>query len=469
MNMLDDQAIDIDTGIRGASVSYIGENLISEIIAGNQNIWRSTSQALNFNNRIPNYKTENSLYGAHLNYFIGEWSLYTHFLNVNEKHPFPGTNITNKIRHNLFGFGINYFSDTYDFSSEYVLKDELGKGVYANVNLYLNNWSIGASYKNYIFNELSPYSRWDFVNFTDGILPFQQMPTLTAEHSSPLLSRITHIVDYNDELGYSLQADGTLYNKFNIHINYSKSSRRNAWELNTNHNWKVTENVNFQPSTRWQYNPFEEIYFEISRHEPLEKIQFLVAIASTSDVVDIFNNQTVDEMSLYSYEKLKALTIPLSLTYLIGESYSVNFRSDYQILEKGFFQKIKGINSTESFTSNFSNKNQINRFFSLGLAKSPVWSVTLNIDYSNSDIRQSSGNQFVSESNKNNFIEDALSFIINPDKTWANLELSYNINQKNQLSLSYGSQKGGVLCSNGVCRYVQAFENGYKIALISTF
>ena len=45
----------------------------------------------------------------------------------------------------------------------------------------------------------------------------------------------------------------------------------------------------------------------------------------------------------------------------------------------------------------------------------------------------------------------------------------YNINQNYQLSLTYGSMRGGVLCSNGVCRYVQPFENGFKIGLVSSF
>ena len=68
--------------------------------------------------------------------------------------------------------------------------------------------------------------------------------------------------------------------------------------------------------------------------------------------------------------------------------------------------------------------------------------------------------------NKNS-IEEMLGNLWDTSLTWANIEISYNISSNHRLTVMYGSQRGGVLCSNGVCRYVQPFENGFKIGLIA--
>jgi hypothetical protein len=86
------------------------------------------------------------------------------------------------------------------------------------------------------------------------------------------------------------------------------------------------------------------------------------------------------------------------------------------------------------------------------------------VDYSNTDER------VVLENNrKNNAFEKALDKLWDTSLTWANFEMVFNVNDKTRLSISYGSQRGGVFCSNGVCRYIQPFENGYNLGIISSF
>jgi hypothetical protein len=75
----------------------------------------------------------------------------------------------------------------------------------------------------------------------------------------------------------------------------------------------------------------------------------------------------------------------------------------------------------------------------------------------------------IDQGREKNLIEEKLDNIWDTSFTWASIDMIYNVNQNHQLSLSYGSQRGGVLCSNGVCRYIQPFENGFKIGLVSTF
>ena len=69
----------------------------------------------------------------------------------------------------------------------------------------------------------------------------------------------------------------------------------------------------------------------------------------------------------------------------------------------------------------------------------------------------------------NNLLEQLISNFFNNELTWANLEIAYNFKQNYRLSVSYGSKRGGVYCSNGICRYMQPFENGFVIKMISSF
>ena len=68
-----------------------------------------------------------------------------------------------------------------------------------------------------------------------------------------------------------------------------------------------------------------------------------------------------------------------------------------------------------------------------------------------------------------NFIESALNQFFNKSLTWASIDLVYNTFNSTQLSISYGSQRGGVYCSNGICKYMQPFENGFKFGITTAF
>jgi hypothetical protein len=77
------------------------------------------------------------------------------------------------------------------------------------------------------------------------------------------------------------------------------------------------------------------------------------------------------------------------------------------------------------FDSLYLNDKQINRFISLGVAKSPRWSATLSVDYSNTDERI-----VIDNDRKNNAIEKALDTLWDTSLTWANFEMVFNVNQK---------------------------------------
>ena len=52
---------------------------------------------------------------------------------------------------------------------------------------------------------------------------------------------------------------------------------------------------------------------------------------------------------------------------------------------------------------------------------------------------------------------------------WPGLDFSFYLNSESQVSLFYGSQKGGLVCANGICAEQPGFEDGYKITFRSLF
>ena len=52
---------------------------------------------------------------------------------------------------------------------------------------------------------------------------------------------------------------------------------------------------------------------------------------------------------------------------------------------------------------------------------------------------------------------------------WIGYELGYKINSTNQLSIFCGSQKGGLVCANGICAQQPDFLDGVKVTLRSLF
>ena len=164
VNMVDDQAIDLDTGVRGGLLNWTNDLIQLDLFGGIQNIWRSSNEVFGFNDRVPNYEVDHILYGGRIAANYHQWHGAVQYMQVNEDHLLPRIDTIEKVGHQLIGVNIEYYGPTTDFGFEYVKKDAKGFGFYGLINMYIGDWSIGTSYKNYHFADLSPDDRWDFVN-----------------------------------------------------------------------------------------------------------------------------------------------------------------------------------------------------------------------------------------------------------------------------------------------------------------
>ncbi len=471
-NMLDDQSIDLDTGVKGALISYANDFVNLEYLYGKQRSWRSTIHAPEFDERIPNYRTNYTLNGAKASFDISDILYDFYLLDVNNKDLkpiiMPNENISNELNSLLYGHSINYSFRNIDSDYHYVTNVEKdGSGHNFNSHIFLNDLSFSLSVKDYFFNKLSPYDRWDHINNPDGVLFFQQMPTVNKTHSSLYLNRITHQTDYNDELGLSITIEKQNANNGSFIFNYSQSSRHTEWENRLNQSavleWGIKKYTKL-PSLEWQFNPFKELYFEINGYYR-SKLFYQISYTDSYDVTDIFSSIYAQSSHAYSYEAVEARTLPVLLTYELNAINSINAQLEYQILKKGIYSLNSAIqNASENFGSSFSENIQTNKFVSIGFSKSPKWSISLNIDNTNTeDIL------ILEKKRNNNFIETLLNPVFDKSLTWSNIDIVLNVFNSTQLSFTYGSQRGGVLCSNGICRYVQSFENGFKFGITAAF
>ena len=471
-NMLDDQSIDLDTGVKGAHISYANEFISLEYLYGKQRSWRSTIHVPEFDERVPNYRTNYTLNGAKASFDVSNVLYDFYLLDVNNKDfksiITPNENSSNELNSLLYGHSINYSFRNIDSDYHYVTNVERdGSGHNFNSHIFLNDLSFSMSVKDYFFNKLSPYDRWDHINNPDGVLFFQQMPTVNKTHSSLYLNRLTHETDYNDELGLSITIEKQNENNGSFIFNYSQSSRHTEWENRLNQSavleWGIKKYTKL-PSLQWQFNPFKEFYFEINGYYR-SKLFYQISYADSYDVTDIFSSIYAQSSHAYSYEAVEARTLPVLLTYELNAINSINAQLEYQILKKGIYSLNSAIqDASENFGSSFSENIQTNKFVSIGFSKSPKWSISLNIDNTNTeDIL------IIEKKRNNNFIETLLNPVFDKSLTWSNIDIVLNVFNSSQLSFTYGSQRGGVLCSNGICRYVQSFENGFKFGITAAF
>ena len=106
---------------------------------------------------------------------------------------------------------------------------------------------------------------------------------------------------------------------------------------------------------------------------------------------------------------------------------------------------------------------QNNHLISLGVGKSPYWSLSLTIE-------SSSAYEYGPQKNSiTNPLETFMGNIMDLDNKWIALELMININSNTRVDLMYGTQRGGIICSNGICRYVEPFDDGFKLELSTVF
>ena len=407
-----------------------------------------------------------------------------------------------------------------------------GSGVYFNSNLYLGAWSLFFEYKRYSFDRLNPVDTDYIINNYGNRIDYQVMPILYREQNHSFLGRASHQTNANDERGIQFELSGGLPNGFQVVTQYSHLSRNDTWASISPIEWKSNRLSGLLPTNSISALPYREFYTEVNGYLLGNKLFFKTALGTNQEIPKINryfegNSQRIYENWAYTdsiyygeewfyldsqivsidtsvnnietklYQKSKSFTIPIDLTYSLSNGYSIGFAFAYQERYKtnikkgnagGFYDYADsswvlndlsnpGLYVDES-TSNYPNETafQINRMISLSLGKASKWAVTLNYDWTNvQDIVTfdpkynpleafvyGDGKYFRGDRDKRN----PPSFTQNK---WVSMEFSYNLSSTQRISFLYGSIQGGLVCSNGICRILQPFNDGLKLSYSAIF
>jgi len=236
-------------------------------------------------------------------------------------------------------------------------------------------------------------------------------PIVYRESNSMLASRNAHSINFGNERGHQLEFNRIILGDKNLLGNLSMSYRHkneDMEDLSIIDFLKMEENDQLD-----DYYPYRQGYIELNGWTLNDKLYFKIAL-------DQFTEFNVGSKDVY------ATTLPTQWTWKFKNGNSLTTYLEAQ--SKTVKGPIPGDYTGTYLSTSYSHQGR--------------WIVTGFYD------------QEVSE-----------------DKTskWPGIDFSYNINSETQVSLFYGSQKGGLVCANGICAEQPGFENGMKITLRSLF
>ena len=448
LNQLDYQNLDFDTGAEGVGFKFSKPNLSVNLIVGDLALSKSTTSHSGYNPRIPNYFIDQFIYGADFNHFIKGFNYGLSILAVEEN--------SQDINHNLSNFRIGKDYSAGDIFLSLIRKDskkdnfdqnKQGSGFYLSNTNYLSNWSITTSYRSMKIDINDPISRDNLSENFGNALDIQRSPTGYYLHTFRLLSRTTQEVNLNDEIGLEFQVSGPLNSNNIVAINFMKSSSTKQWYQILGGEWAGKENSFFPTSDNSAY-PFEEIYLEFSGYSKNGNIYYKTGIDFQNEVFNVLSNSSENK----SYEINKSQTFPLLLSFNTGSKWSFEMQLEYQKLKTGFkniiISDVAGIDDLYSFHSLLSEKYQINKFISLSTNFDQKWTFNFSVETTNAD-----ESKLNNDSNEN----------FDSSNSWKSFGVSYKFDTDDTLQVFYGSVRGGLDCTNGVCRYIQSFDDGLRI------
>ncbi|MBR9978251.1 MAG: hypothetical protein KFH87_09200 [Bacteroidetes bacterium] len=290
-----------------------------------------------------------------------------------------------------------------------------GEGLYGSLS-YTTDFGLGITvdYKDYRFDAVREEDR--DPNRPSRMLPMQNPPIVHKEHYFTLLSRNPHVVDFNDEVGMQVDVFYALSPKITLNLNGAVASRQHGYA--TRDGFLVTyERTNsILPTLDEKFSPFWELYGEVEWY--FDGHSYIRAAVNRRHDAPYEGNLAHVSAST---------TIPVRIEYMLDDEYSIGASFEQQFFHDSFI--------TEK-------PDYFNEYVALTFAQASQWSATIRLEYT-TDKTDPSGKDF-----------------------WRSAEFSWRLGNAHVATLSYGSERGGLICSSGVCREILPFD-GVRLSLLS--
>jgi len=237
------------------------------------------------------------------------------------------------------------------------------------------------------------------------------------EGSSILASRNAHSMNFGNEVGHQIDFNKNINRTLNILGNLSISHRhqkKGMADLSL-FDFMIME----EDSSIYAYYPFRQMYMELNGWAWSERLYYKIGLDYFTEFID---------------KNTYVFTLPTQWVWKLTNGSSITTYMETQ-------KKMEKEPDPDNVTL-YDETRYTNNYLSVSYSHLGKWVVTGFYDQENKG----------SKSNK-----------------WMGGDLSYKLSTETQISIFYGSQKGGLVCANGICAEQPGFEDGFKITFRSLF
>ena len=426
LNLMQDQNIDYDNSVRGIEVRYnVLDNLSLFTILG-QSKYKYRS---NLVEREKDLSLDSKLEFVGFEYEHDIIGTLSSSILLNDISSDDIKNITD-YKLTEYDFAWNGGVNNIDLFIEYVISktnnDAItdGKKFYSMIYTDIYDYGITYEYKNYLLNH-----NYNIISANP--------PIVFRESSSTLVSSNAHVINWNDEIGHQIEINKKFSDHFIVQANISFSY---SHPIESSSKISLIDILKMDGETDIYHEyPFRQTYLEASGWIDNDNIYYKIGMDKFDDFK--INGNYPSGISAFSIPSLFNINVP-------GNNL-VTIYAEYQDREE--------ISRNSDLSVEFTN-NYIDNYYSFTYNLGRLFSLTLfyRQEKYRGDWGPSSG------------IEGSLPNSGNIEK-WKGVDLTYKINTSTQISLFTGSQKGGLVCANGICAVQPGFDDGYKITFRSLF
>jgi hypothetical protein len=328
-------------------------------------------------------------------------------------------------------------------SRSFTSSPQYGTGLYTLLGYDNPSFGVTAEYKDYRFDVVNPNDQTSAARETRA-LPFQNAPTLIPEYDKTLLSRNPHTIDFSDEIGF--QIESLVYPTDDLTLTFvgSAGSRHNAWRAawvtdTSGEGTTVFRRENASPLvfpeiSDARFSPYWELYAQ-GEYQASEDLSFTLGVQRKDNVIFHEGNGESIASGLESY---KATTLMLDGLGAITENDNLHAILELQRVYDS--KKETGGNDSLGIAPYSGIFNNV--LLTLELMHSARWAVNTRIEWTTTDKEQ--GGQ----------------------RLWPVIGATYRIGNTHLLGIQYGSERGGVVCTGGVCRLINPFT-GFRLSIES--
>lgn len=283
-----------------------------------------------------------------------------------------------------------------------------GRALYGSLSYANEDFGATIEFKDYKYNLYDPYDAFQ-TDFSK--LPLSSPPEVYKENVYTSMTRLTHAVNFNDEIGAQVEFNITALEELGITLNASAASRHRGFKEDTA-TFRLAQSgtANVFPNFNPEFAPFWEIFAEFD-HEFSDLDYVKLAVQRTSN----YDN---------NYLKM-ATTVAAKTQIATAEDQSFLAILEHQwVFDEG---------------RTIEDKTYLNEL--------------LTLQYSLPIINFGGIFDFSTRYEK-------------PHHIWPQVFASVRVGDSHTALVSYGSERGGLNCTGGICRVVPAFE-GLRFTLTS--